>query len=164
MLYMIMFLCILYILFSFQCSKFQPNNQIIRSRKILHTIICELARFTSLTGNHDLRNLASILVIRFLKDSSASLDLMICLQEILDPIKALSEFYVKNCFKISEITVFHKIFLSFRQVWRIFLSDFSICECIFPSLNENTYVLTPENISILSDYSSREEMYFISSS
>ena len=158
------FLSILYILFSFQCSKFQPNNQIIRSGKILRMIICELARFASLTGNHDLRNSASILVIKFLKDSSVSLDLMICLQEILGPIKALSEFHVKNCFKIFEITVFHTIFLSFRQVWRIFLSDFSTCECIFPFSNENTYVSTPENISILSDYSSREEMHFISSS
>ena len=156
--------CILYILFSFQCSKFQPNNQILRSGKILHMIICELARFTRLTRNHDLRNIASILVIRFLKDSSVSLDLMICLQEILGPIKALSKFYIKNCFKISGITVFHTIFLSFRRVWRIFLSDFSTCECIFPFLNENTYVSTPENISILSNYPSREEMHFTSSS
>ena len=159
-----MFLCILYILFSFQCSKFQPNNQIIRSGKVLHMITCELARFTNLTGNHDHSNLASILVIRFLKDSSVSLDLMICLQETLGPIKALSEFYVKNYFKISEITVFHTIFLSFLQVWRIFPSGFSTCECIFPFLNENTYVSTSENISILSDYSLREEIYFILSS
>ena len=155
---------LLYILFRFQCSKFQANNQIIRSGKIFHMIICELARFTSLTGNHGLRNLASILVIRFLKDSSVLLDLMICLQEILGAIKALSEFYIKNCFKNSEITVSHTIFLSFRQVCRIFLYDFLTCECIFPFLNENTYVSTSENISILSDYSSREEMHFISSS
>ena len=58
----------------------QTIRQWDQRRLILHQIMHDLARFcTNPTENRNLRNLTQILIIRFLKDLSVSLDLMIWL-------------------------------------------------------------------------------------